>query len=206
MSVKYDFLQEVLSQTSQLNYPKERCLELVNCIAIKFINFTKELEPPSSAVIALSANAGSSLTQSLSCGLNCVTDKHLLLESICEFLTSNDLNNFDGTHAFSPGFIIPGIGHPSIKGEDPRVKYLLEEFSDLAGNKVKFYKKVEKLLPVHINIGGAMCSLLLDAGVNKNFVSYFPLIGRMFGWNKTHVYISTNYPKVKPSAQIINEA
>ena len=200
--MKYDFLKEVLSQTSNLHCSTERCLDLVNCIAIKFINFKKELEPPSSAVVALSANAGSSLTQSLSCGFNCITDKHLLLEKICDFLDSEPLNNLQ---QYTNGTIIPGMGHPSIKGRDPRVQYLLKEFSDIAGDRVAFYTTMENILPVYINIGGAMCSLMLDAGINKNYVSYFPLIGRMFGWNKTHTYIASNHPKVKPSGQIIHE-
>ena len=100
---------------------------------------------------------------------------------------------------------IPGIGHPSIKGEDPRVIGLLNSFKDIAKEKVNFYIEAENHLSANINIGGAMCALMLDAGIKKEYVLYFPLIGRLFGWCEIHSSIKKNFKKVVPSNIIINE-
>jgi hypothetical protein len=207
MSVKYNFFDFILEQTSKnsLVIKKDRCLELINAIAINFIEFPKELEPPSSAVIALSANAGASLPNSLACGLNCVSEKHLLLETICDFIEEN----YDKDFSFQDlsKRIIPGIGHPSIKGEDPRVEFLLSEFKDVQAERVAFYLKAEnKLNPLRMNIGGAMCALMLDAGISKEYIQFFPLMGRIYGWCKTYQKITKEFPKVRPSEIIVNES
>lgn len=207
MSVKYNFFEFILEETTKesLNIDKNRCIELINAIAINFVEFPKELEPPSSAVIALSANAGASLPNSLACGLNCISDRHLLLETICDFIEENYQK--DLTFEYLNNRIIPGIGHPSIKGIDPRVERLFSEFKDVQGERVGFYLKAEsKLNPLRINIGGAMCSLMLDAGLNKDYIQFFPLMGRLFGWCKTYKKIQDNFPKVTPSNLIINES
>lgn len=200
MSVQFNFFKHIVKDRLKLNLCP-RSLELINAVAITFVSFSEEIEPPSSAVVALSANVGNDMTSSLSCALNCVTDNHLLLEKICNFLDSQDVKS----PADFRGQVIPGMGHPSIKGEDPRVKYLLSEFSDLAGDKVNFYIELEKTIPVYINIGGAMCSLMLDAGLPSKYIAYFPLIGRLFGWCEIYHKTKTNFPKVVPSQKLINE-
>lgn len=204
MGASCNLFEELLSRTNWEGEPssRKRVLELLNSISISFIQFKNELEPPSSAVVALSANAGNDLASSLSCALNCVTDNHLLLERICIFLEGCDFKNL---YELSRGNIIPGMGHPSIKGEDPRVKFLMNEFKDLSGRRVKFYLELEKKLPVHINIGGAMCALMLDAGIKQEYILYFPLIGRLFGWCETFIKTKQKFDKVVPSNKIINE-
>lgn len=204
MSVKFNFFEELLDQTSggKLNHDKQRVLDLMNAVAINFIQFKKELEPPSSAVVALSANCGAALPQSIACGLTCISDKHLLLETIIRFI---ELNYRKNPHEIARN-IVPGIGHPSIKGEDPRVKFLFEEFQDIAGERVSFYLKLQEVLsPLKINIGGAMCSLMLDAGINGEYISFFPLAGRIFGWSKIYRSINNRYSKVKPAEKIVND-
>lgn len=204
MSVKFNFFDTLLNQTSggQLKCDKDRVLDLMNAVAIKFIEFEKELEPPSSAVVALSANCGVSLPQSIACGLTCISDKHLLLETIISFIELNYRKNADEIARN----IVPGIGHPSIKGEDPRVNFLFSEFQDVAGDRVAFYLELQEILsPLKINIGGAMCSLMLDAGINREYISYFPLVGRIFGWSKIYRSINNKHNKVRPSNLIINE-
>ena len=160
MNAKYNFLEYII-RDEILVAPKERVIELINAIPISFINFHNELEPPSSAVLALSANSGNDLCSSISCALNCVTDKHLLLEKICDFLEFNNLSNLE---QYQSGTIVPGMGHPSIKGEDPRVKKLINDFGDILGVRSNFYIQLEKKLPVKINIGGIMCALRHDSG------------------------------------------
>ena len=203
MAVKYNLFEELLLRTgwSGNEIIRNRVLDLLNATSINFIQFKNELEPPSSAVVALSANAGNDLASSLSCALNCVTDNHLLLERICNFLQENNSSE----QVYKKKLLVPGMGHPSIKGEDPRVRYLLEEFKDLAGEKVNFYLELESLLPVNINIGGAMCSLMLDAGIKQEYILYFPLVGRLFGWCETFIKTKQSFDKVVPSNKIINE-
>jgi citrate synthase len=203
MSAEYNLFEELLSRMNwrHQNIERSRVLELLNAISITFISFRNELEPPSSAVVALSSNAGNDLASSLSCALNCITDSHLLLERICKFLNSNDLSK----PAYFKNHITPGMGHPSIKGLDPRVERLLSEFKDLAGEKTKFYIDLEKLIPVNINIGGIMCALMLDAGIKEEYILYFPLIGRLFGWCEIHHNTKKNFKKVVPSNKIIHE-
>ena len=201
MSVQFNFLEHIVKDRFGLDLC-HRSIDLLNEVAATFISFPEAIEPPSSAVVALSANVGNDMTSSLSCALNCVTDNHLLLERICNFLESNEIHSPD---KLLDGRIIPGMGHPSIKGEDPRVKYLLNEFSDLAQHRVDFYLQAEQALPVHINIGGAMCSLMLDSGLPNKYIAYFPLIGRLFGWCEIYHETKTNFPKVVPSHKIIHE-
>lgn len=203
MAAKYNLFEELLSRTGWTGNEiiRGRVLDLLNAVSINFIQFKNELEPPSSAVVALSANAGNDLASSLSCALNCVTDNHLLLDRICNFLSSND----NAQKICDSKLIVPGMGHPSIKGLDPRVEYLFDEFSDLAGDKVNLYLQLDKLSPVHINIGGAMCSLMLDAGIKKEYILYFPLVGRLFGWCETFIKTKQSFNKVVPSNKIINE-
>ncbi|MGI9358000.1 MAG: citrate/2-methylcitrate synthase [Paracoccaceae bacterium] len=203
MGANYNLFEELLLRTdwSGDDRSRHRVLDLLNAVSISFIQFKNELEPPSSAVVALSANAGNDLASSLSCALNCVTDNHLLLERICVFLNTKR----NAKQLCSDKYLVPGMGHPSIKGEDPRVKYLFNEFKDLAGEKVNFYLELEKLLKVKINIGGAMCSLMLDAGIKQEYILYFPLVGRLFGWCETFNKTKQKFNKVVPSNKIINE-
>ena len=205
MSAKFNFFNYLLHDFMEID-PSDRVLDLVNAVASTFISFKEELEPPSSAVVALSANAGNNLTSSLSCALNCVTDNHLLLEKICDFLIKNDTTNSSLVYNqfCALKIMIPGMGHPSIKEEDPRVIYLLDEFKDIAGEKVNFYLELQKLVPVHINIGGAMCALLLDAGLPSDHILYFPLIGRLFGWCEIYRKTKSQYPKVLPSNKLLS--
>lgn len=182
---------------------RQRVLSLLNAIAINFVQFKKELEPPSSAIVALSANAGNDLASSLSCALNCVTDQHLLLERICCFIEDNYKKP---TEDFR-GEVIPGMGHPSIKSVDPRVEFLFSQFNDIKGPRVKFYEELdERVTPVNINIGGAMCALMLDAGIKQEYILYFPLVGRLFGWCETFIKTKKRFNKVVPSNKIINES
>jgi|TARA_B110000495_G_scaffold117712_1_gene102178 citrate synthase len=204
MDVNYNLFEELLLRMKWDGHPsgKERVLSLLNAVSINFIQFKKELEPPSSAIIALSANCGNDLASSLSCALNCVTGNHLLLERICDFLERSHKNPVESLR----GEIIPGMGHPSIKGSDPRVEFLLTEFSDISGKRVEFYQNLDKkITPVNINIGGAMCALMLDAGIKQEYILYFPLIGRLFGWCETYIKTNKNFKKVVPSHKIINE-
>ena len=123
---------------------RQRALSLLNAVAINILQFKKELEPPSSAIVALSANAGNDLASSLSCALNCVTDDHLLLERICSFLEDSHkrpIENFRDK-------VIPGMGHPSIKGEDPRVEFLFSQFNDVKGSRVKFLWGIWSFCPI----------------------------------------------------------
>ena len=211
MDAGYNLFEELLRrmdwdgqrlEEELLPISRQRVLSLLNAVAINFVQFRKELEPPSSAIVALSANAGNDLASSLSCALNCVTDHHLLLERICSFLEDSynrPIENFRDK-------VIPGMGHPSIKGEDPRVEFLFSQFNDIKGSRVKFYEELEeKVAPVNINIGGAMCALMLDAGIKQEYILYFPLVGRLFGWCETFNKTKQKFNKVVPSNKIINE-
>ena len=202
MNAEFNFLEYIIKD-QVLIAPKNRVLQLINAVPISFINFHNQLEPPSSAVLALSANSGNDLCSSISCALNCVTDQHLLLEKICNFLEDNDLSD---TKMYAKNYIVPGMGHPSIKGDDPRVQRLLNDFGDIAGRRVSFYLRLEKILPVKVNIGGIMCALLLDSGICKENVLFFPLIGRIFGWTQIYWATKKSSNKVLPSHKLINES
>lgn len=205
MNAKYNFLDTVWHYTQDDDakiLPKDpRVLELLNCVCEIFIEFPNDqIEPPSSCVMALAANSGASFPGAVSASLNCITDQHLLLEKVADFIEDNFNNTY--SKVIDENKIIPGFGHPSIKGEDKRVKFLLEEFDDLCGPRVNFCKYIEVRLPVKMNIGSAIAALLLDNDIKKEYVLFFPLVGRMFGWNKIYNSVKSNFPKVIPSHKL----
>tara|TARA_B100000676_G_C17782873_1_gene682867 strand:- start:144 stop:770 length:627 start_codon:yes stop_codon:yes gene_type:complete len=205
MSAKFNFFKTVFTELG-IDISNERVYDLCNAVCASFIEFPKEpMEPPSSCVVALAANSGASFPSAVAAGLNCISDKHLLIKEISDFIEENHLDKAGNVRYAFHGRRIPGFGHPSIKGTDKRVKDLLSSFSDIQGPRTEFLIDLEKLLPVKINIGGAMASLLLDGGIPKEYILYFPLIGRIFGWLKLFNKTNERFNKVVPSNLFIEQ-
>jgi citrate synthase len=208
MNAKYNFFKIILENLG-VEIKDERVYDLCNAVCMNFVEFTGEpTEPPSSCVVALASNSGASFPNAAAAGLNCISDKHLLIQEIGDFIEENYRDSATEVYYSNYGEIFPGFGHPSIKGEDSRVRFLIDEFNDLAGERTRFLLNLEGLLssksrPVKMNIGGAISCLLLDAGIPKEYVLYFPLIGRLFGWLKIFNATKNNFSNVKPSQELL---
>lgn len=197
---------EIVQYLTSKDLVPDKQIQLFSSLSEIFIEFPIDNEPPSSAAVALSANCGAELPQAISCGLNCITSEHLPIRQIAEFLDSNYLlepseviNNFKNKK-------IPGFGHPSIKGEDPRVTYLFNKFRDLQGKHTLFATQLESRLPVSMNIGCIIASLSLDNGIEAKNCLFLPLLGRSFGWLKLYNKTKDKFNKVVPSFEnIVNE-
>ena len=63
--------------------------KLFNALASVFVEFPIENEPPSSAAVALASNCGAALPNALAAGLNCISDQHLPIQQIAEFISDN---------------------------------------------------------------------------------------------------------------------
>jgi len=178
-------------------------LDLFNDLSNIFIDFPVKIEPPSSAVIALACNSGVSLAHALSAGLNCISDQHLPIQQIAEFIHKN--------HKYSPQEVlgryanqkIPGFGHPSIKNEDDRVVFLKNKYKPAFGDNTNFCINLEKITPVPMNIGCIIACLSLDNGIASDNCLFLPLLGRMFGWLKIYNKTKTRFNKVVPSFEVI---
>ena len=167
------------------------------------------IEPPSSCVMALATNCGATFTQSASAALNCITDKHFLFSSICKFIEENYkkrpgdvIKNYKNN-----GLKIPGLGHPSIKGEDDRVLKIIEDAGKIKanGDRLSFMVILGKQVDANLNIGGATAGALLDLGFNSDSVIYFPLMARMLGWLKIHRAINAEKEALLPSDLFIEK-
>jgi citrate synthase len=204
MSAEYNFFKTIFSHLN-VEVKDDRVYDLCNAVCSNFIEFTREpIEPPSSCVVALAANSGASFPNAAAAGLSCISDKHLLINEISSFIEENYQDSPGNVYYANRGRKLPGFGHPSIKGEDERVRFLMNSFRDLSGPRTRFFLTLERLLgarknSVHMNIGGAMSCLLLDVGIPKECVLYFPLVGRMFGWLKIFNETNSNFDKVTPS-------
>lgn len=204
MNAKYNFFRTVLRDLG-VEVENERVYDLCNAVCMNFIEFTEEpIEPPSSCVVALAANAGASFPSAAAAGLNCISDKHLLIKEISDFIEENYKDSAGNVYYENYGKRFPGFGHPSIKGEDDRVKFLITNFKDMAGERTRFFLALERMLtersrPAMMNIGGAIACLLLDAGIPKESILYFPLMGRLFGWLKIFNKTNKNFEKVMPA-------
>ncbi len=184
-----------------------RQFELFNEICSVFIEFPIDNEPPSSAVVSLASNCGASLPHALASGLNCISEQHLPIEQIAHFISDNHEKNMLDVMSENKSKKILGYGHPSIKGKDKRVEYLLENFKDLTGKHVNFCLNLEKVMPVPMNIGSAIASLSLDNGIPAENCLFLPLVGRMFGWLKLYNKTKDRFNKVVPSFEnIIDES
>jgi citrate synthase len=210
MSAKYNFFKTVLEDLG-VEPRSERVYDLCNAVCANFIEFTKEpMEPPSSCVVAIAANSGASFPNAAAAGLNCISEKHLLIKEIARFIEENHKDSAGNVYYSNYGKKIPGFGHPSIKGEDDRVRFLISQFSDMAGERTRFLLNLERLLgarpnPVRMNIGGAMSCLLLDSGIPEDCILYFPLVGRLFGWLKIFNQTNEHFKKVVPSNLFVEQ-
>lgn len=210
-----------MSQSSN-NFFASVYLELTGQEATKnTLNFLNELcgilvdfednpiEPPSSCVLALTANCGGSFTQCVSAALNCITDKHFLFSSICRFVNHNWK---DSQGNVIKKFIknrkkIPGFGHPSISGEDYRVEEILaltKKFK-MKCPRLSFMVILGKQIEPSLNIGGATSAVLLDLGFDEDNVIYFPLIARMFGWLKIYSKLKEGSDPLLPSDSFVEK-
>lgn len=179
-------------------------LDLFNDLSNIFIDFPVKIEPPSSAVVALACNSGASLAHALSSGLNCISDQHLPIQQIAEFIHKN--------HKYNPKEVverysnqkIPGFGHPSIKNEDDRVIFLKNKYKSVFGDSTNFCINLEKIMPVPMNIGCIIACLSLDNGIAPYNCLFLPLLGRMFGWLKIYNDTKVKFNKVVPSFLSVN--
>jgi len=201
MSAEYNFYSEIYKDLTKKSCDTRTC-ELLNAVSKIFIEFHNQKEPPSSCVIALAANSGASFSSSAASALNCITDQHLLLDTISHFIEENYMRS--ACHILSQYKKVPGFGHPSIKGEDPRVNLLLSEFEDMHGPRTSFCLYLNAHLPVEMNIGCAISCLLLDASLPADSILYFPLVGRMFGWLKIFRDTNKKFKKVVPSNKLLS--
>jgi len=169
-----------------------------------FVRFeANDVEPPSSCVLAMTANCGATFAQSASSALNCVTDKHLLFSRISDFIEDNwkkDPKLVAETSRIK-GKKIPGFGHPSIKGEDERVLKIISLAKELKFDcpRLLFVEQLSLELKPYLNVGGATSAALLDLGFNRDNVVYFPIISRMFGWLKIYLALDKQKDSLLPS-------
>lgn len=177
--------------------------KLFNALASVFIEFPIDNEPPSSAAVALAANCGAALPNALAAGLNCISDQHLPIQQIAQFISANHHKKVTQVILENKNRKIPGFGHPSIKREDDRVLYLIKNFADLIGNHTNFCIRLEQHMPVPMNIGCAIASLSLDNGIDPENCLFLPLMGRMFGWLKLYNKTQQKFHKVVPSFENI---
>jgi citrate synthase len=191
MSQDYDsFFHNAYENLSGQEATKER-VQFLNFLCGLLINFEEDpIEPPSSAVLGLAANCGASFTQCASAALNCITDKHFLFTSICDFIDKNSRerhSNIIESHKLQAKKI-PGFGHPSIKGEDDRVIELISRSKklDIETKRLTFMLVLGKKIEPELNIGGAVAAILMDLGLPRESAIYFPLVSRIFGWLKIY--------------------
>lgn len=193
------FFNEVIEYlTGQQVYSKQQ-EKLFNALANIFIEFPIDNEPPSSAVVSLASNCGAALPNALASGLNCISDQHLPIQEIAKFISDNHHKNINQVLIENKNTKIPGFGHPSIKGEDDRVLYLIKNFVNLIGDHTNFCIKLEQHMPVPMNIGCAIAALSLDNGIDPENCLFLPLMGRMFGWLKLYNKTQKKFNKVVPS-------
>lgn len=192
--VEYLIDQQVYSKKQQ---------KLFNAVASVFIEFPIDNEPPSSAAVALASNCGAALPNALASGLNCISDQHLPIQQIAQFISENHHKKVTQVILENQNKKIPGFGHPSIKGEDDRVLYLIKNFADLIDNHTNFCIQLQEHMPVPMNIGCAIASLSLDNGIDAENCLFLPLIGRMFGWLKLYNKTHKKFNKVVPSFENI---
>lgn len=192
--VEYLIDEQVYSKNQQ---------KLFNAVASVFIEFPIDNEPPSSAAVALAANCGAALPNALAAGLNCISDQHLPIQQIAQFISANHHKKVTQVILENKNRKIPGFGHPSIKREDDRVLYLIKNFADLIGNHTNFCIRLEQHMPVPMNIGCAIASLSLDNGIDPENCLFLPLMGRMFGWLKLYNKTQQKFHKVVPSFENI---
>lgn len=177
--------------------PTKKRVDFLNFLCEILINFEDDpIEPPSSAVLGLTANCGASFPQCASAALNCVTDKHFLFTKICDFIEKNldsRYSNIIEGHRLRAEKI-PGFGHPSIKGEDKRVMELMKRAKklDVETPRLSFMFVLGKQIEPELNIGGAVAAVLMDLGLPRESAIYFPLVSRMFGWLKIYNKIKKN--------------
>jgi citrate synthase len=196
------FNQVVDYLTDQQVYSKQQ-LKLFNALASIFIEFPIDNEPPSSAVVALASNSGASLPNALSAGLSCISDQHLPIQEIAQFISDNYHKQATQVILENKNKKIPGFGHPSIKGEDYRVLYLIKNFPDLIDNHTNFCIELQQYIPVPMNIGCAIAALSLDNGIDPHNCLFLPLMGRMFGWLQLYNKTQEKFTKVVPSFENI---
>jgi citrate synthase len=183
-------------------YSKKQ-LKLFNAFASVFVEFPIDNEPPSSAAVSLASNCGAALPNALAAGLNCVSDQHLPIQQIAQFIFENKHKKVTQVILENKNKKIPGFGHPSIKKEDDRVLYLINNFADLIGNHTNFCIQLEQHMPVPMNIGCAIAALSLDNGIDPENCLFLPLMGRMFGWLKLYNKTQNKFNKVVPSFENI---
>ncbi len=194
---------EIVNYLTGDSIPSNDQLELFSELSSVFIEFPIDNEPPSSAVVALAANCGADLPNAIASGLNCITDEHLPIRQIAEFISNNHTKDISELLSENNGKKIPGFGHPSIKGEDPRVLHLKCKFKHLFGDHMKFSVLLEESMPVPMNIGCVIASLSLDNGIESKNCLFLPLLGRSFGWLKLYNKTKNKFSKVVPSFENI---
>ncbi len=210
MSQNYSDFFSLVYSTLTKNEPTKEILKFLNELCKILVDFeANPIEPPSSCVVAVTANCGASFTQAASAGLNCITDKHFLFSSICDFIEKNhERRPIDVFKEFkNKGLKLPGFGHPSIKGEDDRVLKVIEMAKKLKSNnsKLSFMVILGRQVDADLNIGGAATAALLDMGFDKNGVIYFPLMARMFGWLKIYQELDKEKDPLLPSDVFIEK-
>lgn len=193
------FFNEVIEYLIGQQVYSKKQEKLFNALASVFVEFPIDNEPPSSATIALASNCGASLPNAIASGLNCISDQHLPIEQIAQFISSNYRKKVSQVLIENKNVKIPGFGHPSIKGEDDRVLYLIKNFVNLIGDHTNFCIKLEQHMPVPMNIGCIIASLSLDNGIAPENCLFLPLMGRMFGWLKLYNKTQKKFNKVVPS-------
>jgi citrate synthase len=188
--IEYLIDQQVYSKKQQ---------KLFNALASVFVEFPIDNEPPSSAAVALASNCGAALPNAFSAGLNCISDQHLPIQQIAYFISENHRKSPTQVILENKNKKIPGFGHPSIKGEDNRVLFLIKNFADLMDNHTNFCIHLQEYMPVPMNIGCAIAALSLDNGIDPQNCLFLPLMGRMFGWLKLYNKTHQKFNKVVPS-------
>jgi citrate synthase len=198
------FLDQVIEYLTDKQVYSKKQQRLFHALASVFIEFPIDKEPPSSAAVALASNCGASLPNALAAGLNCISDQHLPIQQIAHFISDHYQKEPLEILSIYKDRKIPGFGHPSIKGEDNRVSYLITNFADLIGHHTNFCMRLEEHMPVTMNIGCVIASLSLDNGIEPHNCLFLPLMGRMFGWLKLHNKTKNQFNKVVPSFENIS--
>lgn len=197
------FFDQVVEYLIDQQVYSKKQLKLFNALASVFVEFPIDNEPPSSAAVALASNCGAALPNALAAGLNCISDQHLPIQQIAQFISENHHKKVTQVILENKNKKIPGFGHPSIKKEDDRVLYLIKNFADLMGNHTNFCIRLEQHMPVPMNIGCAIAALSLDNGIDPENCLFLPLMGRMFGWLKLYNKTQNQFDKVVPSFENI---
>jgi citrate synthase len=193
------FFDQVVEYLTGQQVHSEKQRKLFNALASVFIEFPIDNEPPSSAAVALASNCGAALPNALAAGLNCISDQHLPIQQIALFISNNHHKLPTQVISENKNKKIPGFGHPSIKGEDDRVLFLMKNFADLLHSHTNFCLRLQNHMPVPMNIGCAIAALSLDNGIEPENCLFLPLMGRMFGWLKLYNKTHQKFNKVVPS-------